>query len=167
MAYAQQSYAQQSDVKPEFEERVVHINRCAKVVKGGRRFSFSALVVVGNRNGKVGYGLGKAKEVSECIRKAGEYAKKNMQQVNLRENTLHHMVEIKQNATKVLMRPARPGTGVISGASARAVLELAGVHDVLTKTFGSSDPISVVRATLEGLMSQRSRADFQKLRSKE
>jgi len=161
------NYAQQSDVKPEFEERVVHINRCAKVVKGGRRFSFSALVVVGNGDGKVGYGLGKAKEVAECIRKAGESARKNLKTINLNEKTIHHTVEIKCNATKVMLRPARPGTGVISGASSRAVLELAGVHDVLTKTFGSSDAISVVRATIEGLLAQRSKADFAKLRSKE
>jgi small subunit ribosomal protein S5 len=149
----------------EFEERVVSINRCSKVVKGGRRFSFSALVVVGNKNGKIGYGSGKAKEVSEAIRKGTEAAHKNMQSVNLRAGTIPHEVQIKQGATKVMLKPAAPGTGVISGASARAVLELAGVHDILTKTFGSTNPGNVVRATINGLLIQRSRVDFNKLRA--
>jgi small subunit ribosomal protein S5 len=148
----------------EFEERVVGINRCSKVVKGGRRFSFSALVVVGNKNGKVGFGTGKAKEVSEAIRKGTEAAHKNLQEVNLRAGTIPHEVQIKQGATKVMLKPAAPGTGVISGASARAVLELAGVHDILTKTFGSTNPANVVRATLNGLTVQRSRHEFNKLR---
>ena len=151
---------------PEFEERVVHINRCSKVVKGGRRFGFAALVVVGNGKGKVGYGTGKAKEVSDAIRKATEAARKNLVEVHLKGKTLHHTVQVKCNATRILMHPAAPGTGVISGAAARAVLELAGVHDVLTKTFGSTAPTSVVRATLEGLTSQRSREQFSALRAR-
>lgn len=163
MAYAQQ---QQNDVKPEFEERLVEVNRCAKVVKGGRRFSFAALVVVGNGEGKVGFGTGKAKEVAEAIRKATEAARKNLVEIQLNGTTIHHTVQIKRSATRVLMRPARPGTGVICGASARAVLELAGVRDVLTKTFGSTSPISVVRATVEGLAAQRSREQFTALRSR-
>ncbi len=163
MSYAQQ---QNSEVKPEFEERTVEINRCSKVVKGGRRFSFAALVVVGNGEGKVGYGTGKAKEISEAIRKASEAARKNLVEVQLKGTTIHHTVQIKRSATRMLMRPARPGTGVICGASARAVLELAGVRDVLTKTFGSTSPISVVRATLDGLLAQRSREQFNALRTR-
>lgn len=145
---------------PEFEERVVAINRNSKVVKGGRRFSFAALVVVGNKDGKVGFGTGKAKEVSEAIRKATEAAHKNVHTVKLRNGTIPHEIEIKFSATKVMLKPASPGTGVISGASARAVLELAGVHDILTKTYGSTNPRNVVQATVEGLVAQRTKADF-------
>ncbi len=149
----------------EFEEKVVSINRCAKVVKGGRRFSFSALVVVGNKNGMVGYGTGKANEVSEAIRKGTEAAHKNLMEVKLRNGTIAHEVKVKYRATKVLLKPALPGTGVISGASARAVLELAGVHDILTKTFGSTNPNNVVSATVAGLKAQRTKEDFARLRA--
>jgi small subunit ribosomal protein S5 len=148
----------------EFEERVVHINRCAKVVKGGRRFSFSALVVVGNKNGKVGMGLGKAKEVSEAIRKGGEAARRNFVDIKLREGTIAHEYLVKFGATKVLMMPAAPGTGVMAGAAARAVLELAGVKNILTKVYGSSNPGTVVRACIEGLQSVRDKKEFAKLR---
>lgn len=148
----------------EFEERVVHINRCAKVVKGGRRFSFSALVVVGNKNGKVGMGLGKAKEVSEAIRKGGEAARRNISEVNLKEGTIPHEILVKFGATRLLMMPAAPGTGVMAGAAARAVLELAGIHNILTKIYGSSNPGTVVRACLEGLHSVRNRKEFAALR---
>jgi len=150
---------------PEFEERVVNINRNSKVVKGGRRFSFGALVVVGNKNGKVGFGTGKAKEVSEAIRKATEAAHKNIQSVKLRNGTVPHEIEVKFSATKVMLKPASSGTGVISGASARAVLELAGVHDILTKTYGSTNPRNVVEATVQGLVNQRTREDFVNLRN--
>lgn len=150
---------------PEFEERVVAINRNSKVVKGGRRFSFAALVVVGNKDGKVGFGTGKAKEVSEAIRKATEAAHKNVHSVKLRNGTIPHETEVKFSATKVMLKPASPGTGVISGASARAVLELAGVHDILTKTYGSTNPRNVVQATVEGLVSQRTKEDFVKHRN--
>lgn len=143
---------------------MVSINRCAKVVKGGRRFSFSALVVVGNKNGKVGMGTGKAKEVSEAIRKGTEAAHRNLREVNLKEGTIPHETTIKFGATRLLLMPAAPGTGVIAGASARAVLELAGVHNILTKTYGSSNPGTVVRACLEGLLTQRDRNDFARLR---
>ena len=149
----------------EFEERVVAINRNSKVVKGGRRFSFAAIVVVGNKNGKVGFGSGKAKEVAEAIRKATEAAHKDIKTVTLRNGTIPHETEIKFSATKVMLRPASPGTGVISGASARAVLELAGVTDILTKTYGSTNPRNVVQATLEGLTSQRTLAEFVKHRN--
>jgi small subunit ribosomal protein S5 len=151
----------------EFEERVVNINRCAKVVKGGRRFSFSALVVVGNKNGVIGYGTGKANEVSEAIRKGTEAAHKNLSEIRLQKGSIPHETKVKYGATKIWMKPAASGTGVISGASARAVLELAGVHDILTKNYGSTNPQNVVRAVVEALRGQRSRKDFATLRGLE
>lgn len=139
-----------------YEERVVNIGRVTKVVKGGRRFSFSAIVVVGDRKGKVGFGTGKASEVPDAIKKAIEDAKKNIVTVPINKTTITHTVTGSYGAAKVFLRPAVPGTGVIAGGAVRAVLELAGIEDVLSKSLGSKSPINIVRATMTGLLSTRS-----------
>jgi small subunit ribosomal protein S5 len=149
-----------------FEETVVRVNRVAKVVKGGKRFSFSALVVVGDRKGKVGYAIGKAGEVPEAIRKAVEQAKKALITVPMIEKTIPHEVRHQVGAASVLMRPAAPGTGVIAGGSMRAVLELAGIHDILTKCLGTTNPINVVMATVEALRSLKTAEQVAALRGK-
>lgn len=150
---------EQVQEKLEFSEHIVHLSRVAKVVKGGRRFSFAALVVIGNGEGLVGYGLGKAQEVPEAIRKGGERARKNMIRVPIKGTTLPHEVHGHYGAGHVIIRPASPGTGVIAGGAARAVLEAAGVKDVLTKCIGTRNAHNVVRATIEGLRQLMTRED--------
>lgn len=146
------------------DEKVVRIYRCATVVKGGRRFSFSAMVVVGDRRGKVGVGYGKAPEVPSAVDKARKSATRNMVKVQLQGGTLPHRVVGRFGASNVVMVPASPGTGVIAGDSVRSVLELAGVHDVLTKSYGSNSPKNLVRATYEGLTNLFNRTKISELR---
>ncbi len=139
----------------DLQEKLVQVNRVAKVVKGGRIFSFTALTVVGDGNGKVGFGRGKAREVPQAIQKAMEQAKRNMVSVKLDGDTLQYPVKASHGASKVYMQPASQGTGVIAGGAMRAVLEIAGVHNVLAKCYGSTNPVNVVRATIKGLQDMK------------
>lgn len=155
-------YTERTDeqTSSEFEERVVCINRCSKVVKGGRNFHFSALVVVGNRNGQVGIGFGKANEVSDAIRKGSELARKALVVIPMNKMTLTHQVSAGFRGAKVIMRPASEGTGIIAGGGMRAVLELGGVRDVLAKSLGSKNPVNVVKATMRGISLLRTRDEI-------
>jgi small subunit ribosomal protein S5 len=145
------------DENPEFADRLVAINRVSKTVKGGKRFGFAALVVVGDQKGRVGFGKGKAKEVPEAVRKATEQAKRSMIRVPLREGrTLHHDIEGRHGAGKVIMRTAVPGTGIIAGGPMRAVFEMLGLQDVVAKSLGSQNPYNMIRATIDGLKKESS-----------
>jgi small subunit ribosomal protein S5 len=153
-------------------EKVVHINRCAKVVKGGRRFSFSALVISGDKNGKIGVGFGKANEVSDAIKKGTEASKKRFISISLRDATIPHEVIGRHAGGQIMLRPASPGTGIIAGGGARAVLEAVGVRDVVAKSHGSTNPSNLVKATIQALLQLRTadeifRARGKKLREKQ
>ena len=155
------------DSRGDSVEKVVHINRCAKVVKGGRRFSFSALVVSGDKNGRVGWGFGKANEVADAIKKATEASRKKMNLVHLNNNTIPHEVIGEHGGGHIMLKPASPGTGIIAGGGARAVLEAAGVKDVIGKSFGSSNHANVVKATLAALHALRPKDEILRARGKE
>jgi len=148
------------------QEKLVSVNRVAKVVKGGRQFGFTALTVVGDGAGKVGFGYGKAREVPNAVSKAMEHARKNLQHVQLREGTLYYAIHAHHGATRVYMQPASDGTGIIAGGAMRAILEVAGVKNVLAKSYGSRNPINVVRATMNALIGQRSPNDIAAKRGK-
>jgi len=152
------------DVNKSFEENVVQINRCTNVTKGGKTLSFSALIVIGDRNGNIGYGFGKSRNVPSAVLKATKDAKKQVHNVFLTENTIPHEVTGKYLSSKVFMKPATKGTGIKAGSSVRALLELAGVKDVLTKCYGNRNPINVVKATMECLISLKNKEEVLKLR---
>jgi small subunit ribosomal protein S5 len=153
----QRSHKRAEDFGTEFEEKVLYINRCSKVVKGGRKFSFSALILIGDGHGHVGFGFAKANEVSDAIRKGTEAARKNVMTFEMEGTSIPHQIMIEWDGARVLLKPAPEGTGVIAGSKVRSVLELGGVKDVVAKSFGSNNPLNQVRATLRALGSLRNR----------
>lgn len=156
MANMAKPKAVEESTEGQYEEKLIEVRRTAKVVKGGRIFRFSALVVVGNGHGRVGMGTGTAREVPEAIRKAMEDAKRNLIDIPMKDDTLHHTIISSHGASKVLMKPASDGTGIIAGGAMRAIFEVAGIHNVLAKCYGSTNPINVVRATINGLQGSHS-----------
>jgi small subunit ribosomal protein S5 len=152
------------DFGTEFEEKVLYINRCSKVVKGGRKFSFSALILIGDGQGHVGFGFAKANEVSDAIRKGSEAARKNVLSFELEGTTIPHEITVEWDGAKVLLKPASEGTGVIAGSKVRSVLELGGVKDVVAKSLGSNNPLNLVRATIKALSNLRNRKRSLELR---
>lgn len=148
----------------DLQEKVLYINRCSKVVKGGRKFSFSALILVGDSKGRIGYGFAKANELTDAIRKGGEAARKHIQPIALNGTTIPHEIEVQQDGAVILLRPAREGTGVIAGSQVRAVLELAGIKDVMAKSLGANNPINQVKAIFKALTSLRSREELKQMR---
>ena len=153
----QQAKRRVEDFDTEFEEKVLYINRCSKVVKGGRKFSFSALVIVGDGQGHIGFGFAKANEVSDAIRKGTEAARKNVLTFEMEGTSIPHEIVVEWDGSRVLLKPAPPGTGVIAGSKVRSVLELGGVKDVVSKSYGSNNPLNQVRATIEALSSLTNR----------
>jgi small subunit ribosomal protein S5 len=150
----------------DIEEKVLYINRCAKVVKGGRKFSFSALILAGDGKGKIGFGFAKANELTDAIRKGGESARKNLQSFATEGTTIPHEIVVDWDGAKILLRPAPKGAGVIAGSKVRAVLEMAGIKDVMAKSLGSNNPINQVKATFKALSELTDRSDIRKLRGK-
>jgi small subunit ribosomal protein S5 len=155
----------QEDFGTEFEEKVLYINRCSKVVKGGRKFSFSALILVGDGQGHVGYGFAKANEVSDAIRKGGEAARKNIYTIELEGSTLPHEVYVEWDGAKVLLKPASDGTGIVAGSKVRSVLEMGGVKNVIAKSLGSSNPLNQVKATFKAIKQLKNRKNHLFLRT--
>ncbi|MEN9344314.1 MAG: ribosomal protein [Chlamydiota bacterium] len=164
MSKQQKARRRAEDFGTEFEEKVLYINRCSKVVKGGRKFSFSALVIVGDGQGRVGVGFAKANEVSDAIRKGTEAARKNVMSFEMEGTTIPHEITVDADGSRVMIKPAPEGTGVIAGSKVRSVLELAGVKDVVAKSFGSNNPMNLVRATVEALCSLTNRGKNQEIR---
>ena len=158
-------YGKKDEPASDIEERVVNVNRSSKVVKGGRRFSFSGLIVAGDRKGRVGYGHGKANEVADAIRKGSDLAKRDMFRVTMKNTTIPHEVIGRYAGAKVLLRPASPGTGVIAGSGVRAILELAGIRDILAKSLGSNNHLNMVKATVAALQQLRSRDEIMAARA--
>jgi len=150
----------QEDFGTEFEEKVLYINRCAKVVKGGRKFSFSALILVGDGQGHVGYGYAKANEVSDAIRKGSESARKNIYTIEMEGTTIPHPIHVQWDGAIILLKPAKAGTGIIAGSKVRSVLELGGVKDVIAKSLGSSNPLNLVKATFKALLKLQNRSKY-------